>query len=336
MSPRRVLITGGAGFIGAHLVRALAQDRSCDVMLVDNLSRGERDDDLAALTALPNVHLMEGDVTDARTFRQIGDGFDEVYHLAGVVGVRNVQERPQEALRVNVVGTITLLDWVAKGSDTRVLFASTSEVYAWTQQVTAVPIPTPEAIPLVLTDLTTPRVAYAASKMLGEVAVRQYCRTSGQPFVILRYHNIYGPRMGYVHVIPELLARVARGDRPLTVHAAGHRRAFCYVADAVDATIRAMRAPQAVGHTLNIGNDREEVTIDDLARRLVRLMNADIEIVPVEKADDPVRRRCPDLSLARALLGYDPKVGLDEGLQRTIDWYLRRIPAAIDQPGGRR
>lgn len=324
MSGRRILITGGAGFVGHHLAQALSDDGTDEVTLLDNLSRGARDDDLAALTRRPNVSLAVGDLRDAAVWDRLEGGYDEVYHLAAVIGVRNVVERPAEVIRTNALSTLHLLDWFVDGGGRKVLFSSTSEAYAWTQHFHELPVPTPEDLPLSLTDLSDPRSSYAGSKIFGELAVTQSCRTSGKPFVIVRYHNVYGPRMGKEHVIPELFLRALSGQNPLTVYSVEHRRAFCYVSDAVAATVAAMREPAAEGLTVNVGNDSEEITIGELAERLLRCAGIQASIAPREAASDPVKRRCPDLTRARTLLGYEPNVMLDDGLERTLAWYAEK------------
>ena len=190
------------------------------------------------------------------------------------------------------------------------------------------PVPTPEDVPLSLTDLSNPRSAYAGSKIFGELNVTQYCTAHDKPFVIVRYHNVYGPRMGFEHVIPQLYQRALSGQNPLMVYSADHRRAFCYVSDAVEATVRAMRESAAGGKTLNIGNDEEEVTMADLAGRLLATGGIRAEITAGVALNDPIKRRCPDLRLARRLLAYRPRVGLDEGLERTLSWYRPALTAA--------
>jgi len=332
VSGRRILITGGAGFVGHHLAQALSDDGTDEVTLLDNLSRGARDEDLAALTRRPNVRLSVGDLRDAAVWDQLEGGYDEVYHLAAVIGVRNVVERPAEVIRTNALSTLHLLDWFVDGGGRKVLFSSTSEAYAWTQHFHDLPVPTPEDSPLSLTDLSDPRSSYAGSKIFGELAITQFCRAAGKPFVIVRYHNVYGPRMGNEHVIPELFLRALSGQDPLTVYSVEHRRAFCYVSDAVAATVAAMREPAAEGLTVNVGNDREEITIGELAERLLRHAGIEATISAKEAASDPVKRRCPDLTRARNLLGYEPKVMLDDGLERTLAWYAERRGSERQSP----
>jgi UDP-glucose 4-epimerase/UDP-glucuronate decarboxylase len=319
------LITGGAGFVGYHLAEALAEDPADEVTLLDNLSRGAQDDELSALTGRPNVKLEVGDLRDVRVWERLETGYDEVYHLAAVIGVRKVVEHPAEVIRTNALSTLHLLDWLVDGGGHKVLFSSTSEAYAWTQHFHELAVPTPEDVPVSLTELADPRSSYAGSKIFGELAVTHYCRAHGRPFAIVRYHNVYGPRMGYEHVIPELFERASSGQDPLTVYSVDHRRAFCYVSDAVAATVAAMREPAAEGSTINVGNDREEVTIGELAERLLLCAGIQATISPQKAASDPVKRRCPDLTRARELLGYEPRVMLDDGLQRTLAWYADNL-----------
>ena len=322
---RRILITGGAGFIGYHLALQLSQDSTNHIVLVDNFVRGRLDQDLEALLARPNIDLVSGDLTDTKTFNKLGNNYDEVYHLAAILGVPNVLKRPHEVLRINAVSTLLLLDWFTKGGGKKLLFSSTSEVHAWTHQFTTLPIPTPEDVPLSLTDLSNPRSSYAGSKIFGELAVTQYSSIYNKPFVIVRYHNVYGPRMGNEHAIPGLYYRILNGENPLRVYSASHRRAFCYVTDAVTATISAMRKKAANGQTINIGNDLEEITITELAQRLLEKAKIQANMVPQKAVNDPIVRRCPELSRARQLLGYQPQVPLDRGLDLTIDWYSKRF-----------
>jgi UDP-glucose 4-epimerase/UDP-glucuronate decarboxylase len=315
---RCVLITGGAGFIGLHLARTLAAAGD-DVTLADDFSRGARDAELDAVAEV--ARLVALDVTDPASFGALHRGYDEIYHLAAVLGVRRVLEQPLRVLDVNLGGTMNLLRWLDTSEGGRLLLASTSEVYAWTRRFHELPVPTPEDVPLALTDLADPRASYAASKIAAELAVTQWAAARGRDHVILRYHNVYGPRMGYDHVIPEVLGRALDGQDPLVVYSPDHRRAFCHVTDAVEATVSAMRTPAAAGATINVGNDREECTIEELARLILGAAGLRRELAGAPAANDPVDRRCPDISRARALLGYEPRVSLEDGLTDTVAWY---------------
>ena len=321
MTTRRILITGGAGFIGYYLAAELVQDPVNEIVLVDNLSRGRIDDEFERLRERPNVRFINGDLTKPETFETIGKGFHEVYHLAAIIGVEHVLKRPHEVLRVNALSTLLLLDWFTKGGGDKILFSSTSEAYAWTQQFYTLPVPTPEEVPLALTELANPRSSYAGSKIYGELAVTQFCAQYQKPFVIVRFHNVYGPRMGNEHVIPQLFDRARKGQSPLVVYSPSHRRAFCYVSDAISAVIAGMRSQNADGKTFNIGNNTEEVSIEELATRILKHLNIHGTIERKDAPNDPIVRRSPDTKKATTLLGYQPLVSLDRGLELTLAWY---------------
>ncbi|NER87927.1 NAD-dependent epimerase/dehydratase family protein [Moorena sp. SIO3A2] len=325
----KILITGGAGFIGYHLAFRLSQEPKNQLVLADNFTRGELDQELERLIERDNVQLISVDLTDGAAYEKLGSNYDEVYHLAAVIGVQNVMERPHQVLRVNAIGTWMLLEWFVLGGGKKLLFSSTSEAYAWTQQFHTLPIPTPEDVPLALTDLRNPRSSYAGSKVFSELAITQCCSVYKKPFAIVRYHNVYGPRMGYQHVIPQLYERSLKGQNPLIVYSADHQRAFCYVEDAVTATILAMRHQSTDGQTFNIGNEQEEVTIQELAQRILAQASIQVDLQPQVAAHDPIKRRCPDLSRARDLLGYQPQISLDRGLELTLAWYGDRLAARL-------
>lgn len=322
----KILITGAAGFVGWHLAMRLSAEPGNELTLVDNFVRGRRDDDLETLLARPDVKLISADLSDSKSYEQLGKGYDHVYHLAAIIGVKNVMSRPYDVVRVNAFTTLHLLDWLRDGGGEKILFSSTSEAYAWTQQFFTLPIPTPEDVPLALTQIGNARSSYAGSKVFGELAVTHGCGSIGKPFTIVRYHNVYGPRMGFEHVIPELFQRALAGQDPLVVYSANHSRAFCYVDDAVSATIAAMENPAANNATINIGNDAE-VTIGDLASEVLSVAGVKVTMEAQVAAHDPIHRRCPDISRARALLGYVPKVSLREGPEKTLAWYRPHLAA---------
>ena len=323
MKSRSILITGGSGFIGYHLAKRLASDGNDQIILVDNFQRGRLDGEFAKLCEAPNVKLIRGDLRDPALRANLGSNYDEVYHLAAMLGVENVLNRPVDVLRVNALLTAEVLEWFVAGGGKKFMFSSTSEAYAWTQQFFSLPVPTPEDVPLALTDLSNPRSTYSGSKVFGELCVTQYCASYNLPYVITRYHNVYGPRMGYDHVIPQLHERITSGESPLAVYSADHLRAFCYIDDAVDCTIAAMRTPAGENQTFNVGNDSEETLISDLARRILSKSGKTAEIVDRQAANDPIKRRCPDVSKARKILGYAPSVSLDSGLDQTLSWYAK-------------
>src|SRR4029453_8878994 len=204
----RTLILGGAGFIGYHLALRLAGEGH-ELTLVDDLSRGRRDREMASLCARPNITLVQADLTRSDALAGLPRGWDGAYMLAAVVGVRNVETDPARVVRTNTLALLHLLDWL--GPESGVLFfASPRGAYAGGVMAGTLPVPTPEDVPLSVSDIRAPRFAYAASKILGEAAVIHTARARGLRAVIGRFHNVYGPRMGADHVVPELSLRALR------------------------------------------------------------------------------------------------------------------------------
>lgn len=313
----KALITGGAGFIGFHLARRLVQE-GAQVALVDNFSRGMLDDDLKTL--LPAVTLIEHDLTFPLP-NEIGDDYTQVYHLAGVVGVRRSSEAPHQVLRTNALTTLNVLDWCSRIGDIVFCFASSSETYAGSVQAGLAPVPTPETVPLLLSDPKVARSSYGTSKIMGEVLCLNYARAFGFGLRMLRYHNVYGPRMGYEHVIPEFIQRVLARRDPFDIYGAAQSRAFCYVDDAVEATLQLMALPTNDALLVNVGNDREEIQVEDLARLLFNIAGFKPALnICSPPLGSPGRRR-PDLSFLRHLTRYQPKVDLIQGLRLTYEWY---------------
>ena len=316
----RILITGGAGFIGLHLARSLVA-RGAHVTLIDNFFRGSLDQDLQVLRS--NMNLIEHDLTQPLPEQVVVGDYTQVYHLAAVVGVRYSNDMPHIVMRTNLLATLNLLDWCREGKHLTLCFASTSEAYAGSVTLNYAPIPTPEDVPLTLPDLNIPRASYAASKIVGEQLCLNYARAFGFSLRIVRYHNIYGPRMGYEHVIPQFIRRLLERQNPFHLYGAWQSRAFCYVDDAVEATLQLMDLPGVEPLTVNIGNDREEIQIVDLAHKLFPIVGFSPELSIYPPPLGSPERRCPDLERLRHLTDYEPKVALERGLWQTFEWYKR-------------
>jgi len=321
----RVLILGGAGFIGYHLARHFAEEGIHTITLVDDLSRGRMDADLSALLARPGVDLVRANLTDPAAWAALPRAWDQVYMLVAVVGVRNVEADPARVVDVNTRAVLNLVDWLTPSAGT-VYFASTSEAYAGAVSGT-LPIPTPEDVPLSVAAIENPRFAYAASKILGEAAVIHGARARRVPYVIGRFHNVYGPRMGFDHVVPELSMRALARENPFRVYGLEQRRAFCYVTDAVEAMTRLMAAPAAEGRIVNIGNDSEETSIERLVEVVLRAAGYSPTIVALPAPSGSPARRCPDISRLRMLTGFSPKIDLESGVRQTFEWYRDRAGA---------
>jgi UDP-glucose 4-epimerase/UDP-glucuronate decarboxylase len=330
----RALVTGGTGFIGLNLARTLVE-RGASVTLLDNFFRGKVDRDVDDLTANRGVRVVEHDLRQPLPDDLPGGPFTHVYHLAAIVGVRFSNEVPHEVLRTNLLATINVLDWCARNPPRTVCLSSTSEVADGAARAGLAVVPTSESSPFVLPEPGLPRASYALSKMASEQLVAHYARACGFAARILRYHNVYGPRMGYEHVVPQLVERIRRRRDPFVLYGAQQSRAFCFIDDAVEATLAVARLDHPEPLTVNIGDDREELRILHLAQRLFAIASfwpaLDMQPPP---PGSPERRR-PDIGYLQRLTGFRPRVSLDAGLQRTYAWYTRQSPTpATTIPSG--
>lgn len=319
----KALITGGAGFIGYHLANELLA-HNYEVILADNFERGVEDASLKKLKENEKVKVFSLDLLKPESFQDMDEDIDLIFHLAAIIGVQNVLNKPAEVLRNNVILLFNLIDCAKKCKNLkRIVFASTSEIYAGTLQHYDMEIPTPESTPLTLTDLEHPRTSYMLSKIYGEAIMYQ----SGLPFTIIRPHNFYGPRMGMSHVIPELLRKVwfNEGEGKLEVFSPHHKRTFCYISDAV-AMIRLLaESPNSVNQAYNIGNQEPEICIKEVAEIILRTVGKPYTICDREATSGSPERRCPNMQKTIKCIGYIPKITLEEGIKETFKWYREHI-----------
>lgn len=315
----KVLITGGAGFLGFHMAKYLVE-RGHEVLLVDNFFRGKMDDELQFLMAKEGVKFVKADLTVKSNCEVLDKDVDQVCHFAAINGTRFFYEIPHEVLRVNIAALINILDWVVNSKCDKVIFASSSEVYAGTINVNGGPIPTPENVPLVIENIINPRYSYGVSKIAGELLCLNYSKAHGFHVVIPRYHNVYGPRMGEDHVIPQLILKILDKEDPLTVQGGSQTRAFCYVDDAVSATYELMNSSNCDGEIINIGSE-EEISILGLLTKLSDISGFHPKVKTASLPQGSVLRRCPDISKMKRLTGWQPRTKLDEGLKKTYGWY---------------
>jgi len=318
---KRIFITGGAGFIGTTLARELVERNQ--VVAYDNLHR-----DALSGTELgrhPNFELVQGDVLEAAELCEAARGATHFVHCAAIAGVDTVLESPVRTMRVNVIGTYNALEAALATSDSLERFVdfSTSEVFgthAFRVQ---------EGQVSTIGSVGEARWTYAVSKLAGEHMAHAYHDELGLPTVTVHPFNVYGPGQIGGGAIRAFIEAVLAG-RDLVIHGDGSQiRAWTYVTDMVAGVLSCLEHEAAAGQTFNIGNPRSAVTIYDLAQRIRRLADAPVEIVfqPLHYAD--VELRIPNVEKARTVLGWEPAVELDEGLQRTIAWYRARKPALL-------
>lgn len=324
---KKVLIIGGAGFIGQRIAKYLCENRDCDIHIIDNFFRGKLDEKLKELVDNYGIKVMQADCTKSESFNQLDKDYDHVYMLASVVGVKYTEEIPNELIRINTFLIMNTLEWLKKTDCKKVLFTSTSECYAGTIEAFGYDIPTPEDVPLAIQDIKHPRFTYAVTKMLGESGFLQYANFYGFECTIIRYHNVYGPRMGFKHVLPQVTQRFLKNEDPFKIYGWDQTRSFNYISDAVQGTVLAMEHPNTNGEIFHIGDDAAEITIEELIRYIGELR---VYKGTYEKVDAPsgsVSRRCPNVSKAREVLGYAPKVHWKEGVKETVEWYIDYIEA---------
>lgn len=310
----RVLVTGGAGFIGSHLCEALLED-GFEVIAVDNLLTG-RVENIQHLLAHPRFHFIQQDVTDGVEF-----GVDAIYHLASPASPVGYRRYPIQTLLVNSLGTLRLLE-LARRSGARFLFASTSEVYG-----DPLVHPQPEDY-FGNVNPVGPRSCYDEGKRFGEALTMEFVREYGVDARIARIFNTYGPRMDPDdgRVVPNFIVRALTGQ-PLEIFGDGlQTRSLCYVSDMVRGLRLVMERDQLAGTVFNLGNP-DERTVLELAELVQRLMGRSVPLVfRPPRPDDPVRR-CPDITRAQTILGWEPRVSLEEGMGETIR-YFRHVLAA--------
>ena len=319
----KVLITGGAGFVGVHLAASLSREDN-QVTLIDNFKRGERDKDLKKLLDRENVELVTGDITQRDMFDDLPSNFDYVYHLAAVNGTENFYNIPAQVLKVGTIGTLNVIDWFMGQRRGKLLFSSSSETYSGTSNLmgNAFPIPTPEEISLTVEDPENVRWSYGLGKIVGEVALHSHKKENGlENFVIVRYHNIYGPRMGNGHVIPQMIERLTKKENPFKIFGAEETRTFCYIDDTIKATRMIMESKDTNGLTYNIGNSDEEIKIKNLAKKLFDIAKIHPQTEIIDSPEGSVKRRCPDTTKLKNLR-FSPRVSLEEGLEKTYNWYI--------------
>jgi nucleoside-diphosphate-sugar epimerase len=317
MGGARILVTGGSGFIGSALAKALLRLGN-QVRVLDDNSRGAA---RRLNEAANEIEFIVGDVRDPEVVAHAVNGMDEVHHLAFVNGTEFFYRAPEFVLDVAVRGIVNVIDACRKHHVGTLVLASSAEVYQ-----TPPKTPTDEGTPLVVPDPHNPRYSYGAGKLINEIMAINFGRKFFQRVLIFRPHNVYGPDMGFEHVIPQfalrlqaLAARQHTGRLPFEIQGTGaETRSFCFIDDLVRGILVMRERGEHLG-IYHVGT-MEEVTIADLAQRIGRAAEREIELIPGPPAAGGTSRRCPDISKL-VKLGYKPRVPLAEGLRSTLNWY---------------
>jgi UDP-glucose 4-epimerase len=318
----RILVTGGVGFVGSNLVDVL-MEQGHEVTVIDNLSVGKISS-IEHHLASDRFHFVNDSILNVTTLERLIRQADLIYHLAAVVGPKYVVEDPLGTIVTNVRGTENVLE-IAFKYWVRCVIASSSEVYG---KSTAIPLS--EDDDRLLGSTTVSRWSYSDAKAIDEYFALAYAK-KGLPVTAVRYFNAYGPRLdprGYGSVIAKFVSQALRGE-PLTIYDDGTQtRCFTYVTDTVEGTIRAATVREAAGRVFNIGSNRE-TSINDLAQLIKRLAGSASETIhlPYETAYnvafEETRRRVPDITRAREVLGFEARISLEEGLPQTLDWFQK-------------
>jgi UDP-glucose 4-epimerase len=327
----KILVTGGAGFIGSHLCELLLHNGH-QVVAIDNLSTG-RLDNIQHLLQSPGFQFVRETITNSQVLDRLTSEADIVIHLAAVVGVKLIVEDPVNTIATNIMGTEAVLT-TANRYGCKVMLASSSEVYG-----KGFKVPFNEEDDCVMGPTSHSRWSYATSKAIDEFLGLAYYHQFGLPVVVMRYFNTVGPRQTgrYGMVLPRFVRQALAGE-PITIYGDGEQsRCFADVVDIIDATVKLAQHPGAVGQVFNIGST-EEVTMRELAERVIAATRSPSKMVyvPYEEAYAPgfedMRRRVPDLEKVHQLIGYEPHYSLDDTLQRVIVYEREQIIRQSREP----
>lgn len=312
---KRILLTGGAGFIGTKLCQLLSENNK--ILLYDNLNRNSIKN--TTLLEKTNIKLVEGDILDFQRLKSVVEEFSPeiVVHLAAVAGIDTVIKNPVNTMKVNMIGTYNLLESVKDLKIERFVDFSTSEVFgSYAYKVE-------ETHTTNLAPVGEARWTYSVSKLAGEHLAHSYYKEYGLPIVTVRPFNIYGPGQVGEGAIHQFVVRAINNEQ-IQIHGDGDQiRSWCYIDDFVDGIMLCLTKEEAIGNSFNIGNPRATVTISMLAESIKRIADSNSEIVHVPKEYVDVELRIPSIEKAKKVLSYSPKYDLTEGLKETIEWYRR-------------
>ena len=314
----KIVITGAAGFIGYHLVKKIINKRF-KFILIDNFYRGKKDKLFNDIIKNKRIKFLNQNLT--RPFELKDKNIKYIFHLAARIGVKNVIEKPSETINDNLSMLINTVNAVKKNNkNAKMIFFSTSEIYSPLIANKTAKFPLKENVNFTINNQIQARDSYYISKLVGEKIVE----LSGFDFINLRPHNVYGPRMGFSHVIPELINKFKGQERKVKIFSPTHKRAFCYVDDAINQMVKLAFNKKANNFAFNIGNNEEEIKIIDLANKIKTLVKSKKKIIRGKNTPGSPIRRVPDMQKTKKLIKKFKFINLDQGLKNYLNWFLKK------------
>tara|TARA_B100000787_G_C16194497_1_gene299769 strand:+ start:1000 stop:1968 length:969 start_codon:yes stop_codon:yes gene_type:complete len=321
MKNKKILVTGGAGFMGSSLVKKLLE-KNLEVRVLDNYQRGNG----FRLNDIRNkIDFIEGDIRDEKIVEKACKGIDTVFHLAYLNGTEFFYTKPDIVLDIAVKGMTNIIDSSIKNNISEFFLASSSEVYQTPDHT-----PTTEDVSLIIPDILNPRYSYGGGKILCELMTVNYGKKFFEKSIIFRPHNVYGPNMGWEHVVPNFITKIFNNslnndssEIKLDIQGKGDEtRAFIYIDDFIDGLLKVYDK----GKNLNVYNigTTNEISIIDLANKIAKYFEKKIKIIPGKIQKGSTKRRCPDINKI-SNLGFSPKYTIEEGIKLTADWYIKNI-----------
>ena len=321
MKNKKILVTGGAGFMGSSLVKKLLE-KNLEVRVLDNYQRGNG----FRLNDIRNkIDFIEGDIRDEKIVEKACKGIDTVFHLAYLNGTEFFYTKPDIVLDIAVKGMTNIIDSSIKNDISEFFLASSSEVYQTPDHT-----PTTEDVSLIIPDILNPRYSYGGGKILCELMTVNYGKKFFEKSIIFRPHNVYGPNMGWEHVVPNFITKIFNNslnndssEVKLDIQGKGDEtRAFIYIDDFIDGLLKVYDK----GENLNVYNigTTNEISIIDLANKIAKYFEKKIKIIPGKIQKGSTKRRCPDINKI-SNLGFSPKYTIEEGIKLTADWYIKNI-----------
>ena len=316
---KKHLITGGSGFIGAGLVERLLK-KGDFVRILDNQSRGTPEH---LRPYIKDIELVIGDIRNASIVKKACNKIDTVFHLAFINGTEFFYSKPDQVLDVGIKGIVNITEASIENNVKEFILASSSEVYQ-----TPPSFPTDEAVPLSIPDVLNPRYSYGGGKIISELITINFGRKFFEKALVFRPHNVYGPNMGFEHVIPNFVLRIQKlidesSDNILDFQINGtgqETRSFCFIEDFIDGLIMMYEKGEHL-NIYNIGTE-DEISINNLAKLISKYFEKNIKVKPGEILKGSSKRRCPNINKLKQL-GFTPKINLEEGLKKTIPWYVK-------------